>query len=158
MCAIYIFAVVTAVHPFDILTLQTLEIFIFSIRSWSLCRIMRQDRSNWGQARAVQKKTEFDENWFLCEYATDETTYGTCNNVAQRMELKQRALRDGSFYLWEQSWAQFESGTMRGSRCPTFHFIEVWFRSSFHISYHYIFSTFFYYISTIDSENICFRP
>ena len=61
MCAIYIFAVVTAVHPFDILTLQTLEIFVLSIRSWSLCRIMRQDRSNWGQARAVQK-TEFDEN------------------------------------------------------------------------------------------------
>ena len=94
-------------------------------------------------ARGAEKKTEFDENWFLCEYATDETTYGTCNNVAQRMELKQRALRDGSFYLWEQSWAQFESGTMRGSRCPTFHFIEVWFRSSFHISYHWIFSTFF---------------
>ena len=67
MCAIYIFAVVTAVHPFDIVTLQTLEIFVLSIRSWSLCRIMRQDRSNWGQARAVQKKqnlmkTDFSAN------------------------------------------------------------------------------------------------
>ena len=38
--------------------------------------------------------------------------------------IKTKLLRVGLFYLWEQSWAQFESGTMRGSRCPTFHFID----------------------------------
>ena len=123
MCAIYIFAVVAAVHPFDILTLQTLETFIFSIRSWSLCRIMRQDRSNWGQARAVQKNRIW---WKLISLRICHRR-NSIRNLQQccaENGIKTKLLRVGLFYLWEQSWAQFESGTMRGSRCPTFHFID----------------------------------
>ena len=98
MSAIYIFAVVFAVHPFDMLTLQTLEIFIFSIRSWSLCRIMRQDRSNWGQARAVQKKNRMMKTNFSANMPPTKHIWNLQQSCAEN-GIKTKALLVGSFYL-----------------------------------------------------------